>query len=280
MLGRLSGDDGAVVNEHDSLSDVGVDSLAFAELAMTLESELGIDLTRARLDQDSTVADLVRAVDEARTPGVRAALPPGIGGLQGFAVALGSPALRWWFGLNVEGAEHVPANGPAVLAMNHESALDIPIVVVACPRRITFMAKKELDKNAFVAWVLRRLGGFRVDRDRFDLEAVRMALAAIDRGHVLGMYPEGTRAPGRLLPFLPGAAWVALATGVPLVPCSISGTGGARLARAPDRVRVRVSFHPPIPVVRVDDPLLRRRRARELTNDLRSTVAAALAAAD
>jgi 1-acyl-sn-glycerol-3-phosphate acyltransferase len=277
LLGDLAGDGIDRADDDVALADAGVDSLAFVELAMTLERDLGLDLGPARLEATSTVGDLVRVVESAAASRPAAALPAGIGGLQGLADAFGGPALRWWFRLRVDGASHVPARGPAVLAMNHESALDIPIAVVACPRRVTFMAKKELYKNAFVAWALRRLGGFRVDRDRFDLPAVRAALASIDRGDVLGMYPEGTRSPGSLLPFLHGAAWVALARGVPIVPCSISGTERAHEANRPRRVAVRVAFHPPLPADRVDDPVERRRRAVELTAELREVVAGALA---
>lgn len=61
-------------------------------------------------------------------------------------------AAGWWVGLRMEGSEHVPRGGPAIVAMNHESALDIPIAVIACPRPITFMAKRELFGNAFAAW--------------------------------------------------------------------------------------------------------------------------------
>ena len=128
------------------------------------------------------------------------------------------------FRLEIVGAERVPSRGPVVLAMNHESALDVPLAVVACPRPITFMSKKDLYKNALGSWALHELGGFRVDRHRFDLTSVRIAVAAVQRGDVLGMYPEGTRSLGTLLPFLPGAAWLALAMGAPLVPCAISGT--------------------------------------------------------
>jgi 1-acyl-sn-glycerol-3-phosphate acyltransferase len=277
VLGALADAGMARPGDDVTLADAGIDSLAFAELAIALEGELGVDLGAARLDASSTVADLVRAVESADASAVPTGLPPGIGGLQGVADALGGPALRWWFGLRVEGATHVPVEGPAVLAMNHESALDIPITVVACPRRITFMAKKELYKNAAVGWALRRLGGFRVDRDRFDLPAVRTALAAIDRGEVLGMYPEGTRSPGTLLPFLPGAAWVALARGVPLVPCSISGTDRAHEGTRPRRVAVRVVFHAPLAAERVEDPADRRRRAAELTHELRAAVILGLA---
>lgn len=275
-LGALSSGGPARPSPGDTLAAAGIDSLAFVELAMSLERDLGIDLGDARLDQDSTVDDLVRVVEEAGARVHPGGLPPGTGGIQGFADRIGGPALRWWFRLRVDGAAHVPETGPCVLAMNHESALDIPIIVVACPRRITFMAKKELYRNAVAASALRRLGGFRVDRDRFDLPAVRTALAAVDRGDVLGMYPEGTRSPGALLPFLHGAAWVALARGVPLVPCSISGTERAREAARPRRVSVRVAFHPPLRVDRVDDPVQRRRRATELTSDLRGAVARGL----
>jgi 1-acyl-sn-glycerol-3-phosphate acyltransferase len=178
--------------------------------------------------------------------------------------------------MQVVGAEHVPPSGPVVVAMNHESALDIPIVVVACPRRLTFMAKRELFKNAFASWWLRELGGFRVDRTRYDLLAVDMAIAALRRGDALGMYPEGTRSPGELLPFRHGAAWVALRTGAPVVPCSVGGTDRARDARRPGAVRVRVEFHAPLDAERVDDPARRLRMAGEITSAVRAAIASDL----
>jgi 1-acyl-sn-glycerol-3-phosphate acyltransferase len=80
-----------------------------------------------------------------------------------------------------------------------------------------------------------------------------------------------------LLPFLPGAAWVALARGVPLVPCSISGTDRAHEGTRPRRVAVRVVFHAPLAAERVEDPADRRRRAAELTHELRAAVILGLA---
>jgi 1-acyl-sn-glycerol-3-phosphate acyltransferase len=272
LLAELS--DGRSVDPEARLSDLGIDSLAFAELALALESELGVGLDEADLDGSSRVRD-VRAAVERRTRAA-ARLPPGIGRLQGFADVLGGWALRWWFGMRIEGAANVPRSGPAILAMNHESALDIPLVVVACPRRVEFMAKRELFKNAFVIWWVRMLGGFRVDRDRFDLPAIRMALEVISRGHVLGMYPEGTRSPGVLLPFLDGAAWVALRTGSPIVPCAISGTDRTEQAKRPRGARVRVSFAPAIPVERVDDPGKRVALGPSITGEIREAIEARL----
>ncbi|MEX2204073.1 MAG: lysophospholipid acyltransferase family protein [Actinomycetota bacterium] len=258
------------------LDGAGLDSLAFAELAAALERELGVDLAFESVEGTDRIEDVMRAVENAPTATGRTALPRGIGSLQGPADVLGGWALRWWFRVRIEGAVHVPRRGPAIVAMNHESALDVPLVVAASRRPITFMAKKELFKNGFASWSLNSLGAFRVDRDRFDLVAVQRALAVLERADVLGMYPEGTRSPGRLLPFLHGAAWLALHAGVPLVPCSISGTEHAGRATSPGRVPVRIRFHEAIAVERSDDPAERRRRAAQLTARLREAIEADL----
>jgi|GEM_PF-6913669 1-acyl-sn-glycerol-3-phosphate acyltransferase len=214
LIGELS--DPAVTEPGPGtpLAAIGIDSLAFAELALALEERLGLDLGRAELDAAATVGELLGAVEAAGPSRGAHEVPASVGRLQGVADVLAGGPLRWWLAARVTGAEHVPERGPAVLAMNHESALDIPLAVIASPRRITFMAKRELFENGFASWSLERLGGFRVDRSRFDLGAVRTALAVLARGDVLGMYPEGTRSPGRLLPFLDGAAWIALQAGV------------------------------------------------------------------
>jgi 1-acyl-sn-glycerol-3-phosphate acyltransferase len=256
------------------LSDLGIDSLAFAELALALEAEMGADLSSSAVDGSSSVRQVLAAAEgDGRWEG---GLPRAIGALQPLADLVGGWALRWWFAMHIEGAANVPRSGPAILAMNHESSLDIPLSVVACRREIVFMAKRELFKNAFVRWSIRMLGGFRVDRDRFDLPAVRMALAVISRRQVLGMYPEGTRSPGELLAFLNGAAWVALRTGSPIVPCAISGTDRTGEARRPRRARVRVSFAPPIAVAKVGDPLERLAKAPAITAEIRQAIEARL----
>lgn len=272
LIGELS--DPAVTEPGPGtpLAAIGIDSLAFADLAIALEERLGLDLGRAELDAAATVGELLGAVEAAGPSRGAHEVPASAGRLQGVADALAGGPLRWWLAARVTGAEHVPERGPAVLAMNHESALDIPLAVIASRRRITFMAKRELFANGFASWSLERLGGFRVDRSRFDLGAVRTALAVLARGDVLGMYPEGTRSPGRLLPFLDGAAWIALRAGAPLVPVALDGTDRGHLARRPRRARVRVTFGEPIPVERVDHPRERRRRAAELTSELRRAV--------
>lgn len=276
LIGELTDHDPGSIAPETPLADLGFDSLAFAELALALEEELGIDLGEAMLDGSGAVADVLEAVARAGVSRGEVDLPAAVGRLQGPADLIVGRPLGWWLALEVEGAENVPRGGPAVIAMNHESALDIPIAVLACPRRVTFMAKRELFKNRPAAWSLERLGGFRVDRGRFDLRAVRLALAVLRRGDVLGMYPEGTRSPGRLLPFLDGAAWVALRTGAPLIPVSLLGTAGAGHARVPRRVHVRVVFGTPLEVERIDGASERRRLAANLTTELRPAIEAGL----
>lgn len=276
LIGELTDRDPGSIAPETPLADLGFDSLAFAELALALEEELSIDLGEAMLDGSGAVADVLEAVARAGVSRGEVDLPAAVGRLQGPADLIAGRPLGWWLALEVGGAENLPRGGPAVIAMNHESALDIPIAVLACPRRVTFMAKRELFRNRPAAWSLERLGGFRVDRGRFDLRAVRLALAVLRRGDVLGMYPEGTRSPGRLLPFLDGAAWVALRTGAPLIPVSMLGTAGAGHARAPRRVRVRVVFGQPIIVPRLEDRTARRHRVGELTSQLRQAIEAGL----
>jgi 1-acyl-sn-glycerol-3-phosphate acyltransferase len=275
VLVDLLGLSPAALEPTATLAEVGVDSLTFAELAAAVAERGGPDLGAAQVSERSTVADLLAAADAA-SPSAGGRPGPRPGRLQPMADLAGGRALAWWFDLVVTGREHVPTVGPAIVAMNHESALDIPIAVIASPRPIVFMAKDELFKNAFVSWALMALGGFRVDRARFDLDAVRLALAVLERGEVLGMYPEGTRSPGVLGPFLDGAAWLALRLGVPIVPCAVAGTDRVRRARLPRGVGVRVTFAEPIEVARVGDARRRRAAAAELTARVRASIAARL----
>ena len=203
-------------------------------------------------------------------------MPAGIGRLQGVGKLVSGGLFRAWFRLEVRGAERMPPAGPLVLCMNHESMLDIPLSVVASPRPIRFMGKREVFRHPFIGRLLHELGGFPVDRERFDRRAIEVALGLLQRGEVVGIYPEGTRRPGELLPFLPGAAWLALRAGAPLLPASIVGTEGAmpRGSIVPRRVRVRVSFGEPIPVDRVASSKDRRAQSRVLTARVRSEIEA------
>lgn len=217
------------------------------------------------------------AGESAQTSEERAAeLLRGVGSTQRAAKLVMGRLLRRFFSMEVVGDEHVPATGPVVLAPSHESMWDVPLLVVASPRPIVFMAKSavfdRLPKRLFFG----SLGGFPVERGSQDLEAMKKALAVVRAGRVLCMYPEGTRNFGKeLLPFLPGAAWIALAEGAPLVPVGIRGVAGIwpRGARYPRRSRVRIAFGEPVEWGRERVPRTRRRKAVLLTEELRERVA-------
>ena len=218
------------------------------------------------------------AADRAKTREERAGeLLRGVGATQPAAKLLLAPVLRRYFSMEIVGAEHVPGEGPAVLAPNHESMWDVPLLVVACPRPIVFMAKQgvfdRLDKRLFFG----SLGGFPVERGARDLTAMKKALAVVRAGRALCMYPEGTRDfGGEMLPFLPGAAWIALAEGAPLVPVGIRGVAGIwpKGSRHPRRSPVRIAFGEPLRWGRERSPRTRRERAAALTGELQARVRA------
>lgn len=200
----------------------------------------------------------------------------GVGPLQPLAKALAGTVLRPYFRLRAERAERVPREGPAILAPNHDSMWDIPLLVVACPRPIVFMAKEEVFDRPFKRWFFTRLGGFPLSPRGADLSAMRTSVAALRSGRLLCLYPEGTRRPGRLLLFRSGVARIALATGAPIVPVGILGTGeiwspGRRLPR---RAGVTVRYGEPIRAAPEARP--RTELIEDLTARVRDAVAGLL----
>ena len=186
------------------------------------------------------------------------------------------------------GLEHLPPTGPFVLAANHVSALDSVILDALLPRYPYFMAKSELFEHPLTAWFLRQAGAFPVDRKGGDEWAIHHALHILERGQVLGIYPEGTRSRNkgsdgpRLGRAKTGAVRIALQQGVPIVPVAISGTDafGKLLTRSmkhwhplrPPLVSIRIGE--PFDVVsRVTEQALSSETLRALTEELMSRIA-------
>jgi len=119
----------------------------------------------------------------------------------------------------------VPKTGGFVLAPSHRSMMDIPFAAAITHRRIRFMGKASLFRVPVLGTLFGWLGGFPVARDGTDRKAVRDSVAMLEAGEVLCVYPEGTRQNGpKIQPLQPGAAYLALRAGVPILPIGIAGS--------------------------------------------------------
>ncbi|MGD9782471.1 MAG: lysophospholipid acyltransferase family protein [Kiritimatiellia bacterium] len=128
--------------------------------------------------------------------------------------------------MRVTGRENVPAKGGAVIAANHCSYLDPPVVGGCSNRRIVhFMARDTLLSNPVAKWFFPRVGVIPLDRTKGDLGALKKAIATLKEGKVVGLFPEGTRSPDGTMREPKGGIGFLIAKGdVPVVPLYISGT--------------------------------------------------------
>ncbi len=161
-------------------------------------------------------------------------------------MALFSPLTRRWGRLDVSGLEHLPAEGPVLLAGNHDSWLDPVAIGTAAVRRrqIQALAKSSLWKYRLVANVLDNMGQIPIKRGKGDAGALDRAIAELRDGACIGIFPEGTRSRGRELRARSGFGRIARA--VPeaeIVCCTVVGT--VDLVRFPTRPRIRVRFFRP-----------------------------------
>ena len=165
---------------------------------------------------------------------------------------------KCWFRLKVEGRERVPSVGPVLLAANHMSFLDPPVVGAATDRPLFFLAKAELFRIPLFGALIRAVNSKPVRREGSDPAALRQAVGLLRERKALLVFPEGTRGTeGVLGKAKAGVGMLALLSEAPVVPTFIQGTGRAlpRGRLFPRPARVRVVFGPPLQ--------FKRRRARE-----------------
>jgi 1-acyl-sn-glycerol-3-phosphate acyltransferase len=163
-----------------------------------------------------------------------------------------TPFLRLFYRIRVEGREHIPKHGGAILASNHISFCDSFFLPLVVPRRVTYIAKAEYFDNWKVAWFFKANGHVPVRRGEGAgwKKAMDAAAEIVEAGVLFGIYPEGTRSKdGRLHRGHTGVAMLALRTGAPVIPIGFVGTDkaqpvGAKMMRPFKRVTIRIG--PPL----------------------------------
>lgn len=176
----------------------------------------------------------------------------------GFFHFLASTIYSMWFRGEVAGSDNFPVDGPFLIASNHASHLDPPIVGCQVPRQMRFFARKSLWNNRLLAWWLNQVETIPVERDSGDIGAIKRVLQALKENRAVVLFPEGTRTlDGNLQKPKAGVGLMACKTGVPVVPCRVYGSFqafGKGTAIPRFGTSVSVVFGPPIPASDYDDP--------------------------
>ncbi|HOI04083.1 MAG TPA: lysophospholipid acyltransferase family protein, partial [Dermatophilaceae bacterium] len=192
-------------------------------------------------------------------------------------VVLG-PILKLLFRPWVEGAEHIPERGAAILASNHLSFSDSIFLPIVMSRRITFPAKMEYFtgsgvKGRLTAWFFKGVGQIPIDRSggRASEAAISSGLKVLRRDELFGIYPEGTRSPdGRLYKGKTGIARMALEAGCPVIPVAMIGTDKAQPTgqKLPKIMRIGVRIGAPLDFSRYEGMENDRFVLRSITDEI------------
>ncbi len=201
------------------------------------------------------------------------------GQLHEVAKAVLRPVFTFFTRVKVQGQEHVPTTGGALICPNHVSVLDSFFLPAALERRITYVGKAEYLDSWKTKYLFPAMGMIPIDRSGGDASraALDAAASVLERGELFGIYPEGTRSrSGKLHKGHTGAARLALRTGCPIIPVGIQGTvdimpPDAKVPKLFGYVRLR--FGRPIDVKRYvdrpDDRLVLRQITDELMYEIR-----------
>ena len=185
-----------------------------------------------------------------------------------------SPILRGLYRVKAEGLENFPKEGPVIVAANHLSFMDSLFIPLSVRRRMYYLAKAEYFESWKTAWFFKALGMIPVKRDIKEKTeaALQSGLEVLERGEVLGLYPEGTRSPdGRIYRGRTGVARLALRSQAPVVPVGLIGSGDVmpKAAKFPRLWgNVRVVFGRPIYFDRYIDQAEDRFVLRSVTDEL------------
>jgi 1-acyl-sn-glycerol-3-phosphate acyltransferase len=203
-------------------------------------------------DEQTSLAAPTREADSDSTPGA---------GLDSFRERSLKRGVNPFVYLRMQriGREHLPKQGPLLLASNHRSFLDPFVIGMLVRRPVYYMAKRELFEKRWQAWILNALGAFPVDRGHGDAAAMDTARAILERGDCVVVFPEGTRVrSGPLRSPRRGIGRLALETGVPVAPVAVFGSEYVRRGWRirPRKVRVRVGRPMSFPTTGTSSPAI------------------------
>jgi 1-acyl-sn-glycerol-3-phosphate acyltransferase len=174
--------------------------------------------------------------------------------------------------VRVLGRKNLPARGPFIIASNHLSWTDIPLVPAYLPYKVVSMAKEEAFHGK-IGWIVRFMGAFPVKRGEGDRQAIRTADEQLKKGKVFFIFPEGTRSKSRTLAKgHAGLGMIALRSGVPVVPVAIWGSEHALKKFRP---RVTIAYGPPI-ILKPKGTKITREDIDEGTEQVMRSIAAML----
>lgn len=171
--------------------------------------------------------------------------------------------------MRVEGTENIPKEGPLVIASNHLSLLDPPVIGTAATRKVHFMAKQELFVP-ILGDIYKILGAFPVRRGGADRAAIKHGIEILQSSQVLAIFPEGTRSKtGKLGKAEPGALMMASKAMATIVPCCVIGTDFQRQGRIWPKVTVRFGK----PMYFPADAVINKEFLHNMTEDLMQRIA-------
>ena len=196
----------------------------------------------------------------------------------GFFHYLAGSIHSMWFRGEVVGTENFPTEGPFLIASNHASHLDPPLVGSQISKQMRFFARKSLWDNRLLAWWLDKVETIPVERDSGDIGAIKRVLQALKEDRAVVLFPEGTRSTdGQLQKPKAGVGLMACKTGVPVVPCRVYGSFAAygKGAKIPNfGAPVTIVFGAPIPASDYDDPRLGKARYETAAQRIMDRIAA------
>ena len=164
--------------------------------------------------------------------------------------------------IRLHGFSNLPKEGPFIIAANHLSWTDIPLIPSHMRRKVVYMAKEEYFSSK-IAWLVRFLGAFPVKRGEADRQALRTAEEQLKKGNILVLFPEGTRSRTHTLAIAhSGMGLIALRTGVPVIPVAI---WGSEKALKKFRTPVTISYGEPM-VLKPKGKKITREDIDEATN--------------